>query len=210
MRRALLCALIGLGACRGAYYSTMEKFGVHKRDILVDRVEEGREAQTEAKEQFATTLERFQELTGVEPDDLDEAYEALADEQGSCESRAKEVRERIAAIEEVSADLFEEWEAEIESMSSKDLQRQSRETLTASKSRYDELIAAMKKAEERMEPVLTAFRDHVLFLKHNLNARAISSLETTVTQIEGDVARLIAEMQASIEKADEFIASMQS
>lgn len=210
MRRALLCGLIALGACRGAYYSTMEKFGVHKRDILVDRVEEGREAQTEAKEQFATTLERFQELTGVEPDDLDEAYEDLAEEQESCESSAQEVRERIAGIEEVSADLFEEWEAEIETMSSKDLQRQSRETLTHSKERYAELISAMKKAEERMEPVLTAFRDHVLFLKHNLNARAISSLETTVSQIEDDVARLIAEMQASIEKADEFIASMQS
>ena len=40
MRRALLCALIALGGCRGAYYSTLEKFGVHKRDILVDRVEE--------------------------------------------------------------------------------------------------------------------------------------------------------------------------
>jgi DUF2959 family protein len=210
MRRLLLGALIGLGACRGAYYSTMEKFGVHKRDILVDRVEDGREAQSEAKEQFAATLERFQELTGVEPDDLDEAYEDLADEQQSCESRAKEVRERIAAIEEVSADLFAEWESEIESMSSKDLQRQSRETMTSSRERYAELISAMKKAEAQMDPVLTAFRDHVLFLKHNLNARAISSLETTVSQIEGDVARLIAEMQASIEKADEFIASMQS
>ena len=98
MRRALLCALIALGGCRGAYYSTLEKFGVHKRDILVDRVEEGREAQAEAKEQFATTLERFQALTGVEPDDLEDAYEELADEQESCESDAQEVRERIAAI----------------------------------------------------------------------------------------------------------------
>ena len=26
-----------LGSCRSMYYSTMEQFGVHKRDILVDR-----------------------------------------------------------------------------------------------------------------------------------------------------------------------------
>ena len=39
------------GGCQKAYYGTMEKFGVHKRDIMVDRVEEARDSQQEAKEQ---------------------------------------------------------------------------------------------------------------------------------------------------------------
>ena len=37
---ALAAALwLGLTACQTVYYSAMEKVGVHKREILVDRVE---------------------------------------------------------------------------------------------------------------------------------------------------------------------------
>ena len=49
--------------------------------------------------------------------------------------------------------------------------------------------------------MLQVFQDHVLYLKHNLNARAISSLDQQRVRIEGDVKVLIAEMQASIEEA---------
>jgi hypothetical protein len=59
-----------------------------------------------------------------------------------------------------------------------------------------------------MTPVLSAFKDQVLFLKHNLNARAVASLSDTVKGIEGDVGRLIAEMNASIAEANQFIEQM--
>jgi hypothetical protein len=63
----------------------------------------------------------------------------------------------------------------------------------------------MKAAEATMTPVLAAFKDQVLFLKHNLNARAVASLSETVRGIEGDVAKLIADMNASIAEANAFI-----
>jgi hypothetical protein len=211
-RRSVLapaCVLLALGACRSAYYSTLEKFGVAKRDLLVERVEEGKEAQDEAKQQFVTTLERFRELAGTDPDELEDVYDELADEYESCESDAEAVHERIAAIEQVSADLFEEWEAEIEEIGSRDLRAKSEQSLESSRLKTKDLLAVMKRAESRMDPVLASFRDHVLYLKHNLNARAIASLEDTVLEIEGEVERLVAEMQASIDKADAYIASMQ-
>ena len=74
--------------------------------------------------------------------------------------------------------------------------------------RYDVLMVAMKGAETKMTPVLGAFGDQVLFLKHNLNAQAITSLQDTVVKIESDVGKLIEEMQKSIAEADSFIASM--
>jgi hypothetical protein len=46
-----------LAGCQTAYYKTMEKFGYHKRDILVDRVKDAKETQEEAKEQFKSALE---------------------------------------------------------------------------------------------------------------------------------------------------------
>ena len=69
---------------------------------------------------------------------------------------------------------------------------------------------AMRRAENRMDPVLQAFRDQVLFLKHNLNARAIASLEGTVVAIEGDVKRLLDELGRSIREADAFLDTLET
>jgi len=59
-----------------------------------------------------------------------------------------------------------------------------------------------------MDPVLSAFRDQVLYLKHHLNARAVASLQDELEAIETDVASLVAEMEASITEANTFISSM--
>ena len=66
----------------------------------------------------------------------------------------------------------------------------------------------MKRAESKIDPVLLAFRDQVLFLKHNLNAQAIASLHDELASVEADIALLIKEMEASITEADAFIKAM--
>ena len=53
-----------------------------------------------------------------------------------------------------------------------------------------------------------AFQDQVLYLKHNLNARAIGSLRNELADIERDTDRLVREMQKAIAEADTFIQSM--
>ncbi|MFO7529942.1 MAG: DUF2959 family protein [Marinobacter sp.] len=56
-----------------------------------------------------------------------------------------------------------------------------------------------------MDPVLQAFQDQVLYLKHNLNAQAIGSLENELVSIRQDVDRLIRNMEQSIEESEAFI-----
>ena len=90
------------------------------------------------------------------------------------------------------------------------LKSQSRQSLTETKTRYTKLITAMKKAEAKMPPVLTAFRDQVLALKHNLNARAIASLSSTLGEIEGDIALLIKDIDASIKESERFLATLET
>lgn len=188
----------------------MEKFGVAKREILVDRVEETRDAQNNAKEQFASALDHFLAVTKIRGGDLQDKYDALNREFARSEARAKEVRERIAAVEDVAEALFREWKQEMKQYSSATLRRESERELDRTRQRYDDLIAVMRRAADRMEPVLATFRDHVLFLKHNLNARALASLTTTNRELEADISSLIADMEASIREAEEFIQSMHS
>mgnify|MGYP003898698293 CR=1 FL=1 len=49
--------------------------------------------------------------------------------------------------------------------------------LDLTRRRYDDLMRVMRRAADRMDPVLATFRDQVLFLKHNLNAQAVGSLD---------------------------------
>jgi len=204
--------LVGLGllpaACSSVYYSTLESFGIEKRDVLVDRVKEGRDAQEEAGEEFKTTLEAFKAATGFDGGALESTYNKLNSQYEDCASAAEEVSDRIDSIETVASDLFAEWKEELGEYTSPERRQESEVLLDQTKDSYKVLITAMKKAESRMPPVLAAFKDQVLFLKHNLNAQAIASLQSNMAGIEKDVTRLVADMQASIAEADEFIRTM--
>ena len=197
-----------LAGCQAAYYKTMETFGQHKRDILVSRVEEARDAQEDAKEQFKSALEKFSAVTNFQGGKLEEKYNQLKTEFEKSESRAKAVRKRITDVQDVAEALFKEWESELKQYSSESLRSSSKEKLEQTRTRYSQLIDTMKRAESRIDPVLSAFRDQVLFLKHNLNAQAIASLHNELASVETDVASLIREMEASIAEADEFISAM--
>ncbi len=205
----LLAAVVAasplLTSCTTAYYRALETVGIEKRDVLVDRVEEARDSQTDAKEQFTSALDRYRSIVNVEGGDLEEIYDRLATEFERSEMRAQAVGERVSAVESVADDLFAEWEDEIGEYSDPNLRRQSQRLLTDTRADYGRLIAAMQRADAAMEPVLTLFRDQVLFLRHNLNARAIGSLETELADIERATARLIEEMERSIAEASRFI-----
>ena len=197
-----------MSSCATAYYRALETVGIEKREILVDRVEDARESQTEAKEQFTSALDRYRSVVNVEGGDLEAIYDRLAAELERSEARAQAVEERVGAVESVADDLFDEWEAEIGEYSDPALRRQSQSLLTATRTDYRRLIAAMQRAENSMDPVLTLFNDQVLFLRHNLNARAIGSLETELADIERATANLIEEMERSIAEASRFIEAL--
>lgn len=199
-----------LGACSSAYYKTMESFGVEKRDILVDRVEEARDAQDSASEQFASALEQFRATVNFDGGDLEDIYDRLNTEYERSTAEAGDVTERIDAVENVAEDLFNEWEQELEQYSRADMRNTSSRLLKDTRSRYGKLMTSMRRAESSMEPVLAAFHDQVLFLKHNLNARAIGALRNELDSIERDTAKLITQMQKAIAEANAFIDSMKN
>lgn len=200
--------LLLFSGCQKAYYDTMEKFGVHKRDIMVDRVEGARDSQEEAKEQFQSALEQFSTVLNFKGGKLEDKYQTLQAEYDKSRSKADEVKKRIDAVEDVSEALFAEWEDELDQYTSPSLRRDSERKLVQTRRQYDRLIQAMRKAETKIDPVLRAFRDQVLYLKHNLNAQAIASLQNELVEVESDIADLIREMERSIGEANSFIKTM--
>lgn len=197
-----------VGGCSSTYYSAMEKAGIHKRDIMVDRVEAARDSQADAQEQFQSALERFDSVVKLEETDLKKAYDSLDKEYRKSEAAATEVSSRIDGVESVARALFEEWEQELDEYQNNELRQTSKKQLAATEKRFREMLATMQQAEAAMEPVLKIFRDNVLFLKHNLNAQAIGSLQGEFASLKGEIDQLIKKMNAAIESSNTFIADL--
>lgn len=207
---AFIFAVVMLNGCQSAYYSTMESLGQHKRDILVDRVENAQESQEEAQEQFKSALEQLSALIEFDGGDLQSQYEVTLSNYEASEKAAQEVSDRIESIENVAQALFDEWADEIEEYSSAKLKRQSQSKLTNTQRKYQRLIKAMHRAESKMSPVLTALKDNTLYLKHNLNAKAIGALESEFSDIKSDVDALIKEMGKAISESESFISTLKA
>ena len=202
---ALLATLCG---CSTIYYGTLEKFGQEKRDILVKRVGKARDAQQDTQEVFKDALEQFGATVKFDGGDLQKQYDKMSAELARCEGRADEVHARIGDVERVARDLFREWAAETKQYQNAQYRRDSEAKLRDTQRNCDRMLDAMRNAESKIEPVLAVFRDQVLYLKHNLNAKALASLQDESARIEMDVNALLKDLATAIAEADRFIQTM--
>ncbi|MDH3612168.1 MAG: DUF2959 domain-containing protein [Gammaproteobacteria bacterium] len=200
--------LIALSGCSSVQYSALEKVGIHKRDLLVDNVEDARDAQTETSEQLVTAYEELKALIGFEGGELEEKYERLSKEVERSQDATDELDEQLSDIDRISEDLFEEWEAELDLYNSASLRADQQQKLTVARRQFSTMRGRMQKARNRVDPVMAVLNDNVLFLKHSLNAQALAALRGQAAVLEGQIDALIRDMQAAIEEADAFIARM--
>jgi hypothetical protein len=190
---------------RNFYYTARESIGEHKRDIVVYQVEQACSSLQETRNEFEDALGKFRSLVNVNESALEHKYNLLNRQYQFCRSKSDSVTDRIRAIEEVSHALFTEWESELNEYTDRNLRNNSKQQLKAAKQNYMRLIKTMRLAEARIQPVLLAFKDQVLYLKHNLNARAISALQHEFIEIGIDISQLIHAMELTIIEASQFV-----
>lgn len=205
---SMLASLALLPGCTTAYYAAMEKVGVHKRDILIDRVEEARDAQQVSQQEFKDALDQLSQLLNFHGGDLQQRYEALSAQYEDSKKSADEVTNRINKVETVAFDLFDEWEAELAQYQNKQLKTDSKKKLLETKRQFNALVKVMRRAESKMPPVLRVLNDNVLYLKHNLNAKAVGAIQGEFGMLQQDVNSLISEMNRAIADSNQFIANM--
>ncbi|MFC0445485.1 DUF2959 domain-containing protein [Pseudidiomarina halophila] len=206
---ATAAMVLAVAGCQSAYYGAMEKVGVHKRDILVDRVDDARDAQADAQQEFKSALQRLDEMLQLDGGELEAQYNKLNDDYQASKEAAERVYDRIDAIDSVAQDLFDEWEDELDEYSNDSLRRQSERSLRDTERRYANLLQSMQRAAATMDPVLDKLQDNVLYLKHNLNAAAVDAIRGEYRSLQADVAELVAEMETAIAESDAFIEAMQ-
>ncbi|WP_374089105.1 DUF2959 domain-containing protein [Methylomicrobium lacus] len=192
---------------KSVYYNARETIGGdHKRAIVVHQVEQACVNLQETRNEFEDALQRFKMLVNVNDSALEHRYHQLNRKYQFCKSKSEAVSVRIRAIEEVSEALFAEWEKELDEYSNRALKNHSKQQLKLARQNYARLIKALRMAEAKIQPVLSAFKDQVLYLKHNLNAQAIAALQHEFIEIGIDIAQLIQAMEKTIAEASSFVA----
>jgi len=206
------CFVLGLllnTGCRSIYNATMENvFGYEKRELFKKSVTALQAEQKDAQQEFKDALTRLKELYAFHGGELESVYQKVKSSYDSCDSEAKAVHTRIESMEDIAGAMFREWEKEIQQYSNPTLAANSREQLRNTKDRYATLARTVRAAESAMQPVLSQLKDNVLFLKHNLNAAAIGSLQGEATNIQTQIEQLLTRMNASIAESDSFIKTL--
>lgn len=204
-RLLLVVSLVGLGACQSAYFGALEKIGIAKRDVLLDRVEAARGSQGEAERAYADALTAFRAVVSVEAGELEAVYLKLKASHDEAAARAQAFGERIAAVESVADALFKEWEGELGQYGDATLRAKSKAQLDRTRSRYRTVDQAMRRAEASFTPALKLLGDQVLYLKHNLNAAAIGAIRDELPRLQADAAGLQRDVQRATAEADRFL-----
>ncbi|MAY34830.1 MAG: DNA repair protein [Spongiibacteraceae bacterium] len=210
MLRLLLpvLALTLFSGCETAYINTMEQFGVHKRDILADRIVDVQEAQAEGQQEFRSALEQFRSVINVEGGELEKQYNKLQSAYDDSEAAAEKISERIDKVESVAEALFDEWDDELDQYTNQRLRADSERKLKETQRGYEQVMRAMRASEKSLTPVLNALRDNTLYLKHNLNASAIGALRGEYQNVNSNVEQLLKSMEKSIAESDAFIKTL--
>lgn len=212
MKRLLALGLMVILAsgCSSVYYGAKERAGMHKRDILVERVEEAREAQEEGREQFRTALDQYRQLVSFYDDDSEDRYQKFEDAVENSGKAANEIRDRIERVEEVAGALFEEWREEIDAYNSENLRADSQVKLASTRRDYTTLMTAMQEMEKQLDPALEAMNDQLLHLKHNLNAQEIATAGAQSEILSRELNALLSALRTSIDETDDFLSTVAS
>ncbi|MFC4656037.1 MULTISPECIES: DUF2959 family protein [Rheinheimera] len=209
MKALWFICVLALTGCQQAYYATMEKFGVEKREILVDRVKDARDAQQEGQQQFKDALDELSQLLNFDGGDLQTQYEQLSSQYQQSKKAAELIGSRVDKVQSVAEALFDEWRDELEQYQSQQLKRQSQQQLVQTERQFQQLLKKMRSAQSKTQPVLRVLNDNVLFLKHNLNAKAIGAVQQDFSGLQRDLRSLVQEMNQAINESNKFIARLQ-
>lgn len=195
-------------AVSSAKYSAYEMVGMEKRDIFKREVKNVQEEQEDTTKAFKDALTRLKDIYDFEGGDLEKQHNKFKSSYERANEESQELKARVAKVDKVAKDLFEEWQAELNEMKDPDLRKRSSSQLKETKSRYSGLEVQLKKSEKKIDPVLVKLKDQVLNLKHNLNARAIAGLKTESGKIQSDIESLIKEVEKSSKEAEALIKTL--
>lgn len=212
LRTVAVVLLLSLAsACRSTSNGSFLLFGGSgmPQEDLVERVRGAQDEVSEGREDFGAAFNLYQRLSAPQAVELDELSDDFADSIESCAARASDVAERIESVRGEADALFKGWNEQLARFSGETLRKKSEAMMLDTQARAQRVLAALERVEARAQPMLLKLQDYALFFHHNLNARAIATLQDTYKDfdsefkaLEGEFGKAQAEITAFL---DQFV-----
>jgi chromosome segregation ATPase len=204
---ALLLSVCLTGACQSSGSSSFLVFGGGDtpQGDLVERVRGAQDEVTEAREDYDAAFTLYQRLTAPQAVELDELSDDFTDSIESCEDRAQDLAERVEGIRGEADTLFTGWNEELTQFSGELLRRKSEAMMLDTQARAQRVMDALERVQTRTQPVLLKLQDYALFFHHNLNARAIATLQDTYKEFDSEFRALQAELGKAEAEIETFL-----
>lgn len=174
-----------------------------------DLVARARGADQEAEaalRDFGAASHLYQRLSAPQAVQLAQLSSEFEDAVEVCEDRAQDLSERIEAIRHEKELLVKAWTEELARFSSDAVRKKSEAQLRDTETHAQRLLAALERLQGRMQPVLLKLQDYALFFEHNLNARAIATLQDTYKDFDKEFQALESEFGKTRGEITAFLA----
>ncbi len=207
---AFACALtLLLSACRSNGALLLFGGDDDPQARLVERVHGAREQVSEVQTEFQTAFELFQRLTAPQAVELEELEDDFEDSFENCQEESEDLDGTLTAIRADSEKLFADWSADLERFSGDALRKKSETMMVETQERSQRVIASLESVQSKMEPVLMQLQDYALFFNHNLNPRAIATLEDTYDDFDAEVKAMRIEIEKAQEEMRSFLLALE-
>ncbi|HEX5137005.1 MAG TPA: DUF2959 family protein [Planctomycetota bacterium] len=210
--RAVIAVLVlaSLPACSFVNDLIKGKSGPADVDDLVAAVEKVNKELDASKASMLSAVQGLQSITA--PDfqgDAAKAHKDLVKAVEASEDQADDLRNRIEEMQAAAAPVFDQWTKDLEAYSNPEMRQRSQARLAAARERYDAVVAAVDPLLVEYESINQSLRDHVLFLKHDMNPAAIATIQDDVRSVAKDAASLDGQFNNGRAAARAYIDSTQ-
>ena len=206
--RATALALFAffVGGCRSLGGSLLVGGPHAPQEDLVARARGAEREAQEARVDFAAAFLLYQRLTAPQAVELEQLSGEFEDSVETCEDRARDLSERIDSIRHETEALVKSWTEELARFSSDAVRKKSEAQMRDSEAYAQRLTAALERLQGRMKPVLLKLQDYALFFDHNLNPRAIATIQDTYKDFDNEFKALESELGKTQGEITAFLA----
>jgi hypothetical protein len=195
-------------SCQTADYGASVKSADPNFSPLVSRIEQYREAQQAALQQFQAMGQQLSGWTSPAHADLQALYAATVDQDHASIEAAITVSSVINSIEEAAAAAFKEWQIAVDLSSDAQLKADSQKRLGVTWQSYTDMLQVLRQCEAKTSSVLAALHDNGEYFKDNLNAGEVANRQPQLNELRNDVQTLEYRMNIALDSTEAFITSI--
>jgi Mg2+ and Co2+ transporter CorA len=178
-------------------------------DVLETRIEQYREVQQAALQQFEATGQQLSGWSSHEVTDLQALYAATAQQDDASIEVAIEVSAAINSIEEAAEAAFKEWQIAVDLNSDAQLRAESQKRLGETRQRYADMLQVLRQCEAKTSSVLAALNSNEEYFKDHLDPGEVASRQPQLNALRNDVQSLVYRMNIALDSTEAFINSIE-